>query len=149
MLCNKKKCQYIYYIIVLLQINTTQIIYYLVHMYLFCTTINWRANRYRTIGWRNRQNVKGRSHIRRAERWGHSFQLNSICLVGWWSSLNWIEDAITGLDPITTQMERPIHRKENIVVNDIRFMIFPSLFCIQGDDIYNFSYAKSTSTIWP
>ena len=60
-----------------------------------------------------------------------------------------IEDAIVGLDAIAAQMERPIHRKEDIVVYHIGFVIFASLFGIQSDDVDDFSDAKTTTSIRP
>ena len=128
-------------------------LWYLIHCatmtYLFGSTVNWRAHWNRSIGRSNWQNVKRRSNVRRAKGWCHAFQLDSILFTDWRSPLDGIEDAIVGLDAIAAQMERPIHGKEDIVVHHIGFVIFASFFGIQGDDVDDFSDAKTTTSIRP
>ena len=121
----------------------------LMQPYLFGSTVNWCANWYRSIGWSNRQNVKRRPDIGRAKRRGHAFQLNTIFLSGWWSPLNGIEDTIIGLDAIATQMERPIHGKENVVINNVGLVVFSGFFGVQCNDVYDFGDSESSSSVGP
>ena len=80
------------------------------------SAIDRGADRQGHLGRRDGQDVERRPHVGGAERGSHPFQLDPVLDAEGRCSLNRVEDAVVGLNAIATQVERPIHGKEDVVV---------------------------------
>ena len=53
------------------------------------------------------------------------------------------------LPAIATEVERPVHRKEDVVVNNIGLVVIAGLLCVKRDNVDNFSQTEATPSIGP
>ena len=97
-------------------IKTNTIVWTDLRHHLLGSAINRGADRQGHLGRRDGQDVERRPHVGGAERGSHPFQLDPVLYAEGRCSLNRVEDAVVGLNAIATQVERPIHGKEDVVV---------------------------------
>ena len=124
-------------------IKTNKILTDLRH-HLLGSAINRGADRQGHLGRRDGQDVERRPHVGGAERGSHPFQLDPVLYAEGRCSLNRVEDAVVGLNAIATQVERPIHGKEDVVVPIQQISMLKSLlanffcYCFFFDLIHKF-----------
>ena len=62
---------------------------------------------------------------------------------------NRVEYAVVGPDPVATQVERPVHREEDVVVDDLGLVVEPGLVRVEADDVHDLRDAEASSPVGP
>ena len=66
-----------------------------------------------------------------------------------WRPPDGVEYAVIGPDPVATQVERPVHGEEDVVVDDLWLVVEPRLVSVQADHVHDLRDAEPTSPVGP